>query len=269
MRFGFPLLHRTKLIWKRRSPHQTVHVFEKGSVRYMTFASDNWQGALDMRNKERLLFPYQRFFLAYRAWLPQVRSFLSLGVGTGTAIRTIRRHHPDADIIGVDWDANVLQAAVRFFDCPCDERTRLYAMHGRAFLESADRRFDLVFLDVFDSFSIPKSMRSVECFSAIRDVMEENGMLFVNSIGAVRGSRNTGFRTLYKTVCQVFSYVQVLPVSRWTLFEQNILLIARKSVSHSVHPDACHDPQLKKMLKRLYARPIPTDDVSVYRDPEP
>lgn len=232
----------------------------------MRFASESWQGALDMRNKERLLFPYQRFFLVYRAWLPEVRSFLALGVGTGTALQTIRRRHPDAEIAGVDLDSGVLQAAVEFFDCPTDERTRLYPMHGRAFLESTGQRFDLVFLDAFDSYAIPKSMRSVECFSSISNVMEENGVLIVNVIGAVSGSGSTSFRTLYKTVSRVFSDVRVLPVSRWPFMEQNILLIARNSPAAGMPPGVSADPELRKLLKRMYTRQIPVTDVPVYQD---
>ncbi|MFC4767303.1 spermidine synthase [Effusibacillus consociatus] len=266
MRFVLSLFQKTKLIWKKRTPYQTVYVYEKGRVRYMRFASESWQGALDMRNKDRLLFPYQRFFLAYKAWLPEVHSFLALGVGTGTAIRTVRRQHPKAYIAGVDLDASVLQAAVEYFDCPCDDRTQLIAMHGRAFLDAAEQRFDLVFLDAFDSFSIPKSMRTKECFSAIAKVLEENGLLVVNVIGTLCGPWSDSFRTLYKTLRQVFPEVWILPVSRWLYMEQNILLIARKQSDAAQFPIDPADPEVRKYIERLYTRSIPTEDIPVYQD---
>lgn len=261
----FPYLYRSKLVYQKRTPYQTLYVYDKGPVRYMRFASDSWQGALDMRNKEKILFPYQRFFLAFQAWKPDVRSFLSLGVGTGTAMRTIRKRYPDARITGVDLDANVLQAAVDYFECPIDDRTILHAMHGRAFLESADDSYDLVFLDAFDAFSIPFSLRTVESFAAIRQLLEENGLLVVNVIGTVKGSRSNEFRAFYKTVRQVFEHVRVLPVSRLHATHQNILLFASRQpldlqLSSSLERD------IRNLLDRIYLFPIPTDDVAVYLD---
>ncbi|BCJ85801.1 spermidine synthase [Effusibacillus dendaii] len=271
MNVDFSLFRKTRLIWKKRSPIQTVYVYQKGSVRYMRFASESWQGALDMKNKEKLLFPYQRFFLAYRAWMPNVRSFLSLGVGTGTAIRSIRRLHPDARIVGVDLDEAVLEAAVKYFECPCDQQTELHAMHGRAFLESTAERFDLVFLDTYDSFSIPKSMRTVQSFQSIYQVLQENGLLVVNVIGTLKGPMDSPFKTTLKTVQEVFPDVWVLPVSRWSRFEQNILLIARKRKPGDflsdvpVHEDSL-SPEVAKLVHQIYSESIPTEDIQAEYD---
>jgi spermidine synthase len=265
MWLGFPYLYRSKLIYQKRTPYQTLYVYDKGSVRYMRFASDSWQGALDMRKKEKILFPYQRFFLAFRAWKSDVRSFLSLGVGTGTAMRTIRNRYPAARMTGVDLDANVLQTAVDYFDCPVDDRTVLYAMHGRAFLESADDSYDLVFLDAFDAYSIPFSLRTVESFAAIRQVLEENGLLVVNVIGTVKGPRSNEFRALYKTVRQVFDHVRVLPVSRLHATDQNILLFASGQPIDEL-PSSIRERETRNLLNRFYPLPIPTDDVAVYLD---
>lgn len=265
MWFGFPHLHKSKLIYQKRTPFQTLYVYEKGPIRYMRFASESWQGALDMRNKDKILFPYQRFFLAFRAWLPDVRSFLSLGVGSGTAMRSVRRHFPVAQMTGVDLDASVLEAAVKYFDCPSDEGTTLHAMHGRAFLDSAEDTYDLVFMDTFDAYSIPHSMRTVESFTAIRQVMEEKGLLVVNVIGTMKGSNSTAFRSVFKTVSQVFDYVWVLPVSRLHAVDQNILLFASRTALN-MELAGCLEPRVKKLIRRIYEPMIPTDDVPVFLD---
>lgn len=265
MWIGFPYIFKSKLVYQKRTPFQTIYIYDKGPIRYMRFSSESWQGALDMRNRDKILFPYQRFFLAFQAWLPNVRSFLSLGVGSGTAMRTIRRHYPTARITGVDLDAGVLEAAVKYFDCPADDQTALYAMHGRAFLDSAEETYDLVFLDAFDAYSIPHSMRTVESFAAIRNVLEEKGLLVVNVIGTVKGSHSAPFRSIYKTIRQVFEHVWVLPVSRFASLDQNILLFAsRQKLEHDL--SGSQDPTVSKLLKRIYKPSVPTDDVSVYLD---
>ncbi|WP_369690112.1 spermidine synthase, partial [Effusibacillus lacus] len=137
-----------------------------------------------------------------------------------------------------------------------------------AFLESSRDRYDLIFLDAYDSYSIPKSMRSVECMQQARNLLEENGLLIVNVIGRISGPESGFFRSFYKTIREVFSEVWVLPVTRWTRMEQNILLIARRSVGTQMHPDSKGDKELEKLLRRLYLRTIPTSDVPVCRDTE-
>jgi spermidine synthase len=232
----------------------------------MRFASEGWQGALDKRNPERLLFPYQRYFLVYQAWLDKVDSFLALGVGTGTALRTIRRQHPAAEITGVDLDPVVLQSAVKYFDCPQDDESRLIAMHGRAFLSSDDRKYDLIFHDTYDSQSIPHSMRTLECFSEIRDLLTDDGVLILNVIGARSGPESKPFRALYKTLLHVFTDVWVLPTAAYSWAEQNIVLIARNSVNNWMEPSDHSDPDIRQLLGRLYRKPIPVHDVEAYLD---
>lgn len=266
MWLGLSTFFPSRLIAKKRSPYQTVYVYEKGTVRYMRFASEGWQGAQDKRNETRLLFPYQRFFLVYKAWLDEVDSFLALGVGTGTALRTIRRQHPAATMTGVDLDSVVLQSAVTYFDCPQDDNSRLMAMHGRAFLEAEDHHYDLVFHDTYDSQSIPHSMRTLECFSEIRDILNDDGLLVINVIGALSGPASKPFCSLYKTILHVFTDVWVLPTQAYTRSEQNILLIARNSVNDWGEPSDRSDPNLRQLLAKLYKKPIPVHDVEVYLD---
>jgi spermidine synthase len=76
------------------------------------------------------------------------RTVLVLGLGGGSAARVVRAIAPRARIVGVEYSAQVLQAARRSFDLDalCVEVVRCDA---RRYLDRTRRRFDLVIEDVF------------------------------------------------------------------------------------------------------------------------
>jgi len=76
------------------------------------------------------------------------RTVLVLGLGGGSAARVVRTIAPRARIVGVEYSAQVLQAARRSFDLDelCVDIVRCDA---RRYLDRTRRRFDLVIEDVF------------------------------------------------------------------------------------------------------------------------
>jgi spermidine synthase len=76
------------------------------------------------------------------------RTVLVLGLGGGSAARVVRAIAPRARIVGVEYSAQVLQAARRSFDLDalCVDVVRGDA---RRYLDRTRRRFDLVVEDVF------------------------------------------------------------------------------------------------------------------------
>jgi spermidine synthase len=76
------------------------------------------------------------------------RSVLILGLGGGSAARLVRALAPRAEIVGVEFDGEVLQAAREHFDL--DEiGVRVVEADARDYLRRARRQFDVVIEDVF------------------------------------------------------------------------------------------------------------------------
>jgi spermidine synthase len=78
----------------------------------------------------------------------RVRRVLILGLGGGSAARAIRALAPQAAIVGVERERDVIQAAREWLDI---DALRLEIVHADAlhFLQRDRRRFDLVLDDVF------------------------------------------------------------------------------------------------------------------------
>jgi spermidine synthase len=84
------------------------------------------------------------------AWLPPARrrSVLVLGLGGGSAARLVRAIAPDSRVVGVESDADVIDAARRWLEL---DALGVEVVHGcaREYLRRCRARFDLVIEDVF------------------------------------------------------------------------------------------------------------------------
>jgi spermidine synthase len=67
--------------------------------------------------------------------------------------------------------------------------------------------FDIIYLDVFDSYSVPSHLTTKEFAEELKELMDEDGMLLVNLIDIFSIGK---FLAAYeKTVSEVFSEVEV------------------------------------------------------------
>jgi spermidine synthase len=116
------------------------------------------------------------------------RAVLVLGLGGGSAARVVRALAPRARIVGVEYSAQVLQAARRCFDL--DELdVEVVRSDARRYLDRTRRRFDLVIEDVFvgsarsvrkpDWLPDPGLTRAARC-------LHPGGVLVSNSIDETR-----------------------------------------------------------------------------------
>jgi spermidine synthase len=262
------------------SIYQTVHVERRGPVRFLHFDSRSWQGAVHLREPQRILFSYQKGFLLFPCFVPEVRSFLAIGVGTGTGLGTVRRFFPDAMLYGVDIDAEVIRVAHQFFDCPDDDNTCYVAVDGRRFLEDwhawgreEDLPLNLIFLDAYADDRIPARLETIEFVRSMKERLAPEGAVFVNVIGSLRGEGSRYLRRVWRTYHELFRHVVLVPTSPFSRESQNILLIAtdaalpsRKKMWEQVRATPLTDPHKRKLLRligRLTLDPpwSPDDDI--------
>ena len=224
---------RTAAILETRSAYQSIFVGERHGVRFLRFggARASWQGACVIARPERLYFPYQQAFSLYTAWRPQVRRFLSLGVGTATAISHVYRRHPTAEIVGIDIDGMVIDAARRFFHVPDDPRVRLLQADARLYVPRMGDKFDLVFLDAFFREETPQTMLSPVFLSALADRLEPGGILIANVIMPTAGRRSRRFFDLCRHLKLLVGPVWALPLGLVPLLENNVIVVAQRAPS--------------------------------------
>jgi spermidine synthase len=119
-------------------------------------------------------------------WLPRGRrrKVLVLGLGGGSAARLVRAIAPRARIVGVEWNAEVIRAARRWFDLDA-LGVEIVQEDARRYLTRCRARFDVVIDDVFigsaRTVRKPRWLIDTGLAAAARRLLP-GGLLVANSI---------------------------------------------------------------------------------------
>jgi len=139
---------------------------------------------------------------------PPLRT-LTLGAGGCVFPLYLERRYPGSRNEVVEIDPEVLEVAERFFDLGEDSEIKRVVADARNYVSYLQGRqlFDLIYLDAFNSFSIPYHLTTVEFTRQIASLLAPGGMLIVNCIDILELG---GFLNAYlNTVAAVFPHVAV------------------------------------------------------------
>lgn len=210
--------------------HPSIQIIQTGKVRYLRFGSQGgWQGALDLTRPLRPVFPYQRAFGAVVSGLLDVQSYLSIGVGSGTSLRTVKKYHPNIQLQAVELDETVLNLAIEYFDAPSHHEAQYWVGDGVQFLHRGSKGpYDLIFLDAYMSNRVYSPSLEPRFAPVLANSVGERGIVMCNLIAAIpfRGR----VRAFLDSANRCFSEVWVLPVGV-PLVEQNVLAVLFKAKS--------------------------------------
>ncbi|MBI3084518.1 MAG: fused MFS/spermidine synthase, partial [candidate division NC10 bacterium] len=185
-----------------------IHVVDDGGTRYMDF--DNLrQSAMLLQDPWELRLRYTRFLALALAFQPEPKRALILGLGGGSFPKRLYRDFPQVVVDAVDIDPEVLAIAKRYFQVPEDSRMRLHPKDGRRFVRETDATYDLIFLDAYNSDTIPFHLTTREFYRGLEARLAPGGIVVSNLIGSLRGPQSAFFRTMYRTLAESFPTVHV------------------------------------------------------------
>lgn len=249
------------LLLESDSFYNHIQVAEDGITRYMDF--DNLrQSAMLLEDPWELRLRYTRFLAVALALKPDPKRALILGLGGGSFPKRLHRDFPQLVVDVVDIDPQVLAIAKRYFQVPEDARMRLHAKDGRRFVLETDDRYDLIFLDAYNSDTIPFHLTTKEFYRELEARLAPGGMIVSNIIGTLRGPQSGFFRAIYRTQTESFPTVYVIPTYNgaggWPISEINIILIATQDRTRLSRGE------LMARAGRLGGKLVPASDVVEY-----
>lgn len=109
---------------------------------------------------------------------PDTADILVLGMGTGTYAKQCLNYFDSVTAEGVEIDEKITDLAHRYFELP--ENVKVTTYDGRAFLNSCDKKYDVIMVDAYQDITIPFQMSSVEFFSLVKEHLNEGGVMVVN-----------------------------------------------------------------------------------------
>ncbi len=138
---------------------------------------------------------------------------LILGMGTGTYATQCRRYFGEMEIEGVEIDEKITALAREYFALPEDVKVTTY--DGRAFLNAAKKKYDVIMVDAYQDITIPFQMSSAEFFTLVKEHLKENGVMVVN-MNMHSNARGNINQYLSDTISSVFHEVYTVDVENST-----------------------------------------------------
>jgi spermidine synthase len=161
----------------------SVEVSEHRGVRTLHLGGHAIQSALRLSAPDRLELAYTRAMMAFLLFLPAPRELLMVGLGGGSIARFAHERLPRSRITVVEINPEVIAAARSFFGLPPDEdRVRVLAADGAAYVPTRAAACDVLLLDAFENGRSARALATQEFYDACRAALRPGGILVVNFI---------------------------------------------------------------------------------------
>lgn len=207
-------------------------------------------------DSDALAFEYTRYYRLASHFKPNPGRALMIGGAAYSYPKDFLRNHPDARIDVVEIDPELTRLAREHFRLQNDPRLEVFHEDARTFLNRTGRKYDVIFGDAFQSFSVPFQLTTVEAMGRIHEALTDDGVLLLNVISSAEGRTGRYLRSQLATIKRHFPQVYVLAVAdpEDGAAVQNFMIVALKSKSRPKLYS--RDPQLDHYLHRVWIRPI-------------
>jgi hypothetical protein len=200
----------------------------EGPIKALSFDGVYYQSKVNVDNPLTGHCEYIELFLQALLFNREPKKILMLGLGGGSAQRLFHYYCPEARILTVEVDPEVVRIAREhfFFD---DTKLPVVISDARDYLERAGTRFDMIIQDTFVSkrrtVFIPDHLASREFFQLVRDRLTSFGVFAINTLGTVKvRKRTSSIVSVYRNLTDVFPSVYLFEA-----FEtRNVVMISPK-----------------------------------------
>jgi spermidine synthase len=156
------------------------YVVESGRLRSLHFNAEEIQSAMWVDRPDALYLEYTRLMMGVLMFVPQPRSIAMIGLGGGSLAKFCYRYLPEASIVAVEVDSDVLALRDRFCVPQDDARLSIRQADGADFLLQAEAAsVDVLMLDAYTADGVPAALGSQAFFDECARVVG-NGVLVAN-----------------------------------------------------------------------------------------
>lgn len=140
---------------------------------------------------------YVTFIRSLIGQLPQKDTALLIGLGGGSIYSDMRLY--DVDVESVEIDKRIYEYAIKYFDME-DHPEKNTITDGRYFINTTDKLYDFIVLDVVLGESAAGQLLTLESFQRLYEMLPEDGTLIVEHGGIMDFSRNSLVPSIFKTM---------------------------------------------------------------------
>ncbi len=253
---------------------------EQRPIRLMATDPGYAQSGTYLDKPSELLFDYTKYYALGTVLFPKAQSVLMLGGGGYSIPKWLLAGHGGLDgdklrLDVVELDAGMTKLAKEAFGLKEDARMRIFHEDARRHLTTNTQKYDLVFVDVFNShYSVPFHMGTVEAAAALRRAVHDQGAVMMNIISAFQGEDSYILQSIYAALKSSFKHVYIFAITPQQNKEavQNFMAIALPDKNETVQAiieqgQDIHkfSAPIQKMLSARILEPVPAQ-VAPLRD---
>lgn len=183
------------------------------------------QSGLAMDDDPELLFDYNQRFLEIALSL-QPRTILVVGGGAFTFPKALVERFNEAEIDVVEIDSILPELGRKYFSLPSSPRLRIITEDGRNYINSSQKKYDLIVVDAFDEYDIPKPLITAQAATEYARLLSPRGALAFNIISTYFGKPSIAHQ-IFASLDEAFSTTELYPAdpSYGQNQEQNLILV--------------------------------------------
>lgn len=111
----------------------------------------------------------------------KVTSVLFLGLGPGATISLIKKHWPEARIVGVEIDPVMVELGKRYFYLD-KQNLDIRLEDASDFVKREKNKYDLICLDTYCGDRFPRKFESVRFLESVKKLLKEKGVVIFNRL---------------------------------------------------------------------------------------
>lgn len=185
-----PTVGQSRELFSKPTSWGTVIVEQQGNDRLLLFRSESGEteeSRMSVLEPHIPRLPYVRQMMALTAvWEAQQKSmpakprFLVVGLGGASLSNALATVFPQAEVVSIEIEPVVVEAARKYFFYRESERVRTEVMDARNYLQENQQKFDLIFLDAFDGTGVPPTLRTLEFAQLLDRNLNPTGAVLAN-----------------------------------------------------------------------------------------
>ena len=112
-----------------------------------------------------------------------VSNCLVLGLGGGTVIQLIKAHWPEAKIVGVEIDSEIIKVGREFFGLDRIDNLKIINTDAIKWVNNYQgNKFDLILVDLYVSGNFPEKVASDEFLKKLKKLLSKDGKVIFNRL---------------------------------------------------------------------------------------
>ena len=142
----------------------------------------------------------------YASMMPAGSNVLICGIGGGNLINELTALGFNID--AVDLDKRMAQVATKYF--AMSGTATIFEDDARHFIRTSTKTYDIIILDMSSGENQPSNVYTVECFKEIRNMLNEDGILFLHYQNTLEGEHSIAIKSLGRTLAEAELNPQLL-----------------------------------------------------------